>query len=117
MESFDETAAAPAVGRRRATSRAGSKHSSDSAASSSSYTVNYAQFPQSLKVICVFETLEELTTFLESEQYNLLNIRVRRELTTLDVSLKPNVKIVVYDTEEMCEQEHQNNWAKRLATL
>ena len=81
------------------------------------HTVNYAQFPQSLKVICVFDTLEELTTFLESEQYNLLNIRVRRELTTLDVSLKPNVKIVVYDTEEMCEQEHQNNWAKRLATL
>ncbi|WP_010181035.1 hypothetical protein [Glaciecola sp. HTCC2999] len=42
---------------------------------------------------------------------------IRRVLTTLDVSLKPNVKIVVYDTEEMCEQEHQNNWAKRLATL
>ena len=80
------------------------------------HTVNYAQFPQSLKVICVFETLEQLTTFIQSEQHNLLNIRVHRELTTLHVSLKPNAKMVVYDTEEMCEREHQGNWAKRLAT-
>ena len=79
------------------------------------HTVNYAQFPQSLKVICVFDTLEELTTFLQSEQHNLLNIRVHRELTTLDISLKPNVKMVVYDTEEMCERDHQGNWAKRWA--
>jgi len=42
---------------------------------------------------------------------------VHRELTTFDISLKPNVKMVVYDTEEMCERDHQNNWAKRLATL
>lgn len=78
------------------------------------HIVNYGHFPQSLKVICVFGTQEQLNSFLHSEQKNVLTTRVLSELHALDIVLKPSANIVVYDTQAACEREHQGNWAKRL---
>jgi len=78
------------------------------------HSVNYANFPASLKLTCVFETNADIAqlTALKQEQrlYGLL-IQV---LSTIDVKLKNISKQVKLDSEENCIRDNAGNWAKRL---
>lgn len=78
------------------------------------HTVNYSNFPNSLKVICVFDTNESLDNYLLSKSNNQLQLSVANELNRLGIKLKNITNHVLFDTEENCDLQHNGNWAKRL---
>jgi len=78
------------------------------------HLVNYSRFPQSLKVVCVFDTNENLNTFMSNSGENALASLIQRKLSEVDVNIKAVSAHITYDTEENCELEHQGKWAERL---
>lgn len=77
------------------------------------HTVDYSRFPQSLKIICVFDMNDQLQGYLHSDKKHLLKGLIETELRNLNIKL-PNIdKQVIYDTEESCRDQHDGNWAKR----
>lgn len=79
------------------------------------HTVNYDNFPKSLRVICIFDNNENLENYLASEQNHHLMSLINAQLQSLDIKLKPIGKHIDYDSEENCESQHQGNWALRLS--
>ncbi|MBL1275644.1 MAG: hypothetical protein COB30_006125 [Ectothiorhodospiraceae bacterium] len=77
------------------------------------HLVNYSNFPNSLKVICVFNTNESLSAFLEKGNGDHLMALVHENLTDIGVNVKDITAHVLYDTEENCEKEHNGKWAER----
>jgi hypothetical protein len=78
------------------------------------HLVNYSRFPQSLKVVCVFDTNENLNTFMSNSGENALASLIQIKLSEVDVNIKAMTAHIAYDTEENCELEHQGKWAERL---
>ncbi|TPH13578.1 Fis family transcriptional regulator [Litorilituus lipolyticus] len=81
------------------------------------HLVNYSNFPQSLQVVCVFDSKEHLDSYLVSKQQQHLVSLIQSELNRLNIKLKPINKHVSYDTEEACLMQHNGNWATRLASV
>ncbi|MBW8189737.1 Fis family transcriptional regulator [Neiella marina] len=79
------------------------------------HTVNYSNFPKSLKVVCVFDTNENLDSYLTSVNNNLLQSLVKSELSEIGINFKNIVNHVLFDTEENCDNQHNGNWASRLS--
>lgn len=79
------------------------------------HTVTYSNFPQSMKVICVFDTNESLDRYLLSDRNNYFQQAVKLELTKLNVKVKHISNHVLFDTEENCEIHNDGNWALRLS--
>ena len=79
------------------------------------HTANYDVFPQSLRIICVFDTEENLSIYKTSNDSKYLHILIADKLSTLGIKFKKNALPVSLDTEERCEAQHQGNWAKRLS--
>lgn len=79
------------------------------------HVVNYANFPDSLKIVCVFESNAQLANFTASAAHTQLNALIQSRLSAMGIRLKPITRHVIYDSEENCEQQHQGNWAKRLS--
>ena len=78
------------------------------------HLVNYDNFPKSLKVVFVFDTNANLSTFIASNNSIDLNKLVQRKLIKIDIKLKDMTKHVAYDTEENCEKNHNGKWSERL---
>jgi len=78
------------------------------------HTVNYDNFPKSLKIICVFETNKHIDQYLLSDNNNELQLLVKAQLDKLGIKLKSVVHHVLFDSEENCEKQSNGNWAKRL---
>ncbi|AEF54142.1 hypothetical protein [Marinomonas posidonica] len=78
------------------------------------HSVNYDRFPESLKVVCVFDTNEHLGAFNVSPLSRQLERQIHAEFNALGVKVKNIQGHVFYDTEENCEQFHNGNWARRL---
>ena len=79
------------------------------------HTVNYSEFPKSLKIVCVFDTNENLNFFMTQKSKVKLTSLVQTKLYEVDVQLKQSVDYMVYDTEQNCEKEHRGQWADRLS--
>lgn len=79
------------------------------------HTVNYSRFPSSLKVVCVFDSNDQLLSFGESKRKNSLSCLIQIKLESIGVKFKNVSKHVVYDTEENCAKLNDGNWASRLA--
>ncbi|MDO6427925.1 Fis family transcriptional regulator [Thalassotalea sp. 1_MG-2023] len=78
------------------------------------HKVNYANFPQSLQIICVFDTSDNLQAYRGSEQSKSLESLIHTELMNTDIKVKNITKHVSFDTEQWCEAQHGGNWANRL---
>lgn len=79
------------------------------------HLVNYDSYPQSLKVVCVFNTNENLKNYLESDDSQTLVSLIQSEFQAIDIKLKRITDHISYDTEEACDQQHNGNWGIRLA--
>lgn len=84
------------------------------------HLVNYNQFPNSLKIVCIFDTDDHLQAFLNSSGKASLHQDIIRSLKLINIPLNSSPKLqehlVCYDTEEKCLNQHNGNWALRLET-
>ncbi|MCB2426791.1 Fis family transcriptional regulator [Methylophaga pinxianii] len=78
------------------------------------HLVNYDDFPNSLMVVCVFDTNENLNSYLRSDDSQALISLISSEFRTMHIKLKRLVEHISYDTEEDCLRQHNGNWALRL---
>jgi hypothetical protein len=81
------------------------------------HLVNYANFPNSLKIVCVFDSNDKLAVFLEQNNNRKLNSLIQGKLLEAGVKVKDVAKHIAYDTQQDCEREHQGKWGDRLHVL
>ena len=70
---------------------------------------NYNNFPNSLSVVCIYATNEQLKNADVNEICALIN----RKLLSIDIKLKDIHRHVEFDTEENCINENDGNWNER----
>lgn len=78
------------------------------------HLVNYSNFPKSLKVICVFDTNDNLTKFINSHNHQKLNALISTSFFEIGINFKNITHHVSFDTEEDCDKNNNGKWAERL---
>jgi hypothetical protein len=78
------------------------------------HLVNYDDFPRSLKVVCIFDSNDKLSSFLAHKNRNELEALIQKKLMAIGITLKKIHPHVSYDTEESCDREHGGKWDDRL---
>lgn len=64
------------------------------------HTVKYSSFPQSLKIICVFETDQDRENFLMEEDPLHVSATIQKAFDKVGVQLKNVDKHISYDTKK-----------------
>lgn len=77
------------------------------------HIVDYDKFPLSLKVICVFDTNDNLTAFNTSNYKGQLKNQIKSGLQAIGVQIKSIDKHVFFDSQEACDIHHNGQWAAR----
>ncbi|MFT6654834.1 MAG: hypothetical protein ACJAWI_001601 [Marinomonas primoryensis] len=77
------------------------------------HLVNYSRFPQSLQVVCVFDTNDQLNVFKANESHLEFNERIQKALSGIGISI--NSRQISYDTEENCSKTNNGKWVDRFA--
>ena len=79
------------------------------------HSVNYDNFPNSLKIICVFNTDEHLANLQQGDCSGQLRQLIKHHLAESNVVLKDVNKQVLLDSEQACTTTHNGKWAHKLA--
>ncbi|BCE02009.1 Fis family transcriptional regulator [Marinicellulosiphila megalodicopiae] len=77
------------------------------------HSVNFSHFPKSLKIICVFDSIEHLNDYLIINNGVSFGRYIQKQFKNIDIEITN--KHIFFDTQEKCIREHNGNWAKRLA--
>jgi len=77
------------------------------------HLINYSRFPDSLAVVCVFATKDDLNQVLLAKQDDFLRSLIREKLSAVNIPIKDSVRQVRFDSEEACEIEHGGRWQER----
>jgi len=77
------------------------------------HLVNYNQFPESLSVICIFDTKTEFEQAQKQKNDLVIVNLIKSELGLINIRFKDINRHISFDTEEACELEHNGNWQKR----
>ncbi|MBU2884376.1 hypothetical protein KO507_01210 [Gilvimarinus agarilyticus] len=72
--------------------------------------VNYDRFPQSLLVVCVYDTNEKLA---RADQAAICAL-IQQHLESIDIRVASIQRQVKFDSEENCEIANNGNWDERL---
>ncbi len=75
--------------------------------------VNYNKFPDSLAVVCIFDTNAELIAAREQLKDQYISRLIKNELERIDIKVKNIRRHVSFDTEEACNAEHDGRWEDR----
>ncbi|MFT7007696.1 MAG: hypothetical protein ACJAXJ_002225 [Colwellia sp.] len=78
------------------------------------HKVNYSNFPASLKVICIFDTNDNLSSFINNDHCNELGSLILKKFSDMGINLKSITNHLSYDTEENCQKDNNGKWADRL---
>ncbi len=78
------------------------------------HTVDFSNYPNSIKVVCVFDTNESLNNFVDSEHNHYLTSLIHEQFESNHIRLKNVTKHVYYDSEQRCDEQNGGNWALRL---
>lgn len=79
------------------------------------HLVQYPKIENTLKIICVFDTKENLILFnADSTNQKKLSSHIQSKLANINIKLKNINHHIFYDSEEACACEHNGNWASRL---
>lgn len=78
------------------------------------HTADYAKFPGSLHVRCIFDTDTSLKAAQDSGQDTVMIRLIHSALLKAGILLKNPKQHITFDTEQACEREHQGNWKKRI---
>ena len=72
---------------------------------------DYQRFPDSLQVVCVYDTNTQLKTANISRARSV----VGEKLELIGVRVKADRRCIRFDTEENCHLENNGSWKKRFA--
>ena len=78
------------------------------------HIVNYTDFPASLKVICIFDTNDNLSSFINGDRCNELGCLIQQKFSDIGIKINSITNHLSYDTEENCQQDNNGKWADRL---
>lgn len=78
------------------------------------HTVNFSSFPQSLKIVCVFDSNQDRTNFLEADGQQHVASVIQSAFNRGGIKLKNIDKHLSFDTQENCDRDHQGKWSLRL---
>jgi hypothetical protein len=78
------------------------------------HIVDYANFPKSLTVICIFDTEDNLEDYLQSSDKKILVSLIESELSHMRISIKNMNKHISYDTEQGYENKQNKKRASNL---
>ena len=70
---------------------------------------NYQKFPDSLLILCIFDTNEQLI----SADINGLCKTIKDKLATINIEIKDIRQHVRFDTEANCKNENNGKWQER----
>lgn len=76
------------------------------------HLVNFSHFPKSLKVICVFDTNENLKRFMAAGSRHGVSTLIHKKLFEMGINI--NGDYISYDTQENCDKNNNGKWADRL---
>ena len=79
------------------------------------HLVNYQNFPNSLVVVCVFNTKAELAKAQRDKQGTELENLIKHALAAAGIKLGNIKQHIRFDTEEDCTLDHDGQWHKRLS--
>ncbi|MDB9786490.1 hypothetical protein OAB57_00145 [Bacteriovoracaceae bacterium] len=79
------------------------------------HRINYKNVPQSLYILCVFDTNRKLLEARQLHKDDYLHTSIKKHLDAIGISLKSNHKNIYMDTEENCDNEHEGDWNKRIS--
>lgn len=79
------------------------------------HTADYANFPASLHVRCIYDTDASLLSAQNSAQDVDIVKLIHAALLKAGILLKKPTRHVTFDTEQACEREHQGNWKQRIS--
>tara|TARA_Y100001956_G_scaffold37019_1_gene36406 strand:- start:853 stop:1176 length:324 start_codon:yes stop_codon:yes gene_type:complete len=71
------------------------------------HTVKFSSFPQSLEIICVFETNQDRANFLAGEGQQHVSKAIQKAFNQVGVQLKNVGKQISYDTQQNSERGYQ----------
>jgi hypothetical protein len=75
--------------------------------------VNYKHFPQSLSIVCIFNTEAELQQIYTSKNDIYLHTLIQDKLSAAGIKLTNIDQHVSFDTEEACTRENNGKWNER----
>ena len=75
--------------------------------------VNYADFPNSLLIVCVFGTNEQRLTALDEGRDVYFFRLVSEKLQAENIHIKSIQKQLRFDSEESCDKQHAGDWQAR----
>jgi len=78
------------------------------------HLVDYDNFPESLSVICIFNTNSELAQARSLKRDNYLRNLIKQKLDCADIKIHNITKHVSFDTEEECQIKNGGNWHQHL---
>ena len=78
------------------------------------HTLSFSNITQSIKVICVFESNNQLKQATENDELISISHTIENALKGLGITLKKATKHIKFDSEENCALSHDGNWQKRL---
>jgi hypothetical protein len=79
------------------------------------HLVNYNAFPQSLIVVCVFESEAMLAEAVSREKDLYLRDAISRSLATINIKIKDVNRAIRFDSEEACSLQDNGQWTKRFS--
>ncbi len=71
---------------------------------------NYADFPRSLSVVCIYDTENHLA----DADLDYMRTLIKEKLALVDISMNDIRSQVSFDTEESCTLENNGNWNQRI---
>jgi len=78
------------------------------------HQADYANFPASLFITCVFEREEHLSAIATNGVFDSLRKTIHAKLLKAGIKLMQGHKQVNVDSEEACHLTHDGNWSERL---
>ena len=76
---------------------------------------NYNNFPDSLAVVCVFDTNADLLRAMRETKDHYLRNLIQENLAAAGIRFTATSQRVTFDTEQACLEEHDGKWNDRFS--
>ena len=76
---------------------------------------DHSDFPASLTIVCVFDSNENLTRMLQTDEGSGLIALLNQRLGLAGIEIHDIKAHIQFDTEQACQEEHNGKWKLRFS--